>query len=104
MRSLCFLSLGLLLAAGCADTAQDYDVNKPVITEPVPHVPVQPDHTDTDLDADLDVNDNDAINDATDNNTATPNSAAPGAAGSSPAASGAIENDAALDETEPVSP
>lgn len=99
MRNLCFLSLGLLLAAGCADTAQDHEVNKPVITEPVPHVPVQPENNDADVDGNLNVNDSDAI-DATDNNTETPNSAP----GSSPDASGAIENDAPLERTEPVIP
>jgi hypothetical protein len=108
MRSLCFLSLGLLLAAGCADTADDYEVNKPVITDPAPSVPAaQPDSDldlDADLDSDLDADDNAAIDDATDNNDATLNSATPGAAGSSPATNGAIEDDATVDETQPVTP
>lgn len=97
MRQLVFLSLGMLLCAGCADTAEEYKVNKPVITEPVPNAPVQPEIIDTDLDGNLDVDDNDAIEDSSSNRT-------PGAADTDPATSGTPETDATSDEVDPQVP
>jgi hypothetical protein len=100
MRSLCLFSLGLLLTAGCADTSEDYEVNKPVISEPAPDSPVVQPETDLDIDTDTDLDADDAL----DTNDATLDNATPGAVDAGSATSGAIENDAAVDETQPATP
>jgi hypothetical protein len=100
MKCLTYIALGLLVVAGCAES-DEYEVNKPVLTEPVPHTPVVTPEADSDLDVDID---NDAIDDATAPNDAVPNSATPGASGTAPVTSGAIENDTLDEEDESTNP
>lgn len=98
MKLLTFIALGLLVAAGCAET-DDYEVNKPVLSEPAPSTPAVTPETDSDLDVDIDdgadVGESDAPSANIDANID---------ADTTPDTGGAIETDSLEEDAAPANP